>query len=70
MNDVIYLVKGYVDAINEEDWFQCIGINTKTFEIVDKEKLIFESDLPDNSYVFQDWENILENYKMKAWRLQ
>ncbi len=70
MQELIYLVKGYVDATSEEDWFQCIGINPKTFEIEDKEELIFESDIPDTSYVKQEWNEIFSIYQLKGWRKQ
>jgi len=69
-NNIIYLVKGWTDATCEDDWFQCIGIDKNTFEIVDRKELIFESDVPDTSYGEQTWEHILELYKMKGWRLQ
>lgn len=69
-DNIIYLVKGYTDATCEEDWFQCIGINKNTFKIVDKEELIFESDIPDTSYVEQTWDNIFSIFKLKGWRLQ
>jgi hypothetical protein len=69
-NNIIYLVKGYVDATDEDDWFQCIGIDKNTFEVVDKEELIFESDIPDTSYIEQTWDNILPCYQWKGWRLQ
>lgn len=69
MNKIVYLTKGWRDSVDEEDWFQCIGIDTETFEIVDKEELIFESDIPDTSYVEQNWNNILSLYKLKGWRI-
>ena len=44
---IIYLEKGWIDATNEEDYYQCIGVNTETFKVVDDEELIFKYDLPD-----------------------
>lgn len=43
----VYLEKGWVNTTNEEDWYQCIGVNTETFKVVDDEELIFKYDLPD-----------------------
>ena len=66
----VYLEKGWVDATNEEDYYQCIGVDTETFKVVDDEELIFEDDLPDQqrlSYSY-NWEKALEKYKMKGWR--
>jgi len=67
---IVYLVKGWIDATKEDDWFQCIGIDTETFEVVDKEELVFELDIPDTNYVEQNWENVLSLYELKGWRLQ
>lgn len=63
----IYLVKGWIDATDEDDWFQRIGIDTETFEVVDNEELIFEDDLPDEQWLSYsyNWEEALEKYKMK-----
>ena len=47
----IYLVKGWIGATNEDDCYQCIGIDTETFKIVDNEELIFEDDLPDEQWL-------------------
>ena len=66
----VYLEQGWVDATNEEDYYQCIGIDTHTFEIVDKEELIFEEDLPEINYKNKNWEEVLSSYKLKGWREQ
>ena len=66
-----YLCKGWIDATDEEDWFQCIGVDTETFLPVDVEELIFEEDLPDKEYLktVDNWEDALEIYKDKKWRV-
>ena len=66
----VYLEKGWIDATNEEDYYQCIGIDTHTFEIVDKEELIFEEDLPKINYKNKNREEVLSSYKLKGWREQ
>ncbi len=66
----VYLEKGWIDATNEEDYYQCIGIDTHTFEIVDKEELIFEEDLPEINYKNKNREEVLSSYKLKGWREQ
>ena len=48
---IVYLVKGWIGATNEDDCYQCIGIDTETFKIVDNEELIFEDDLPDEQWL-------------------
>jgi hypothetical protein len=70
VKQIIYLEKGCRDATHEEDWYQCIGINPTTFEVVDKVELVFESDIPDTNYVKQTWDNILSVYELKGWKLQ
>ena len=69
---IIYLEKGWIDATNEEDCYQCIGVDTETFKVVDDEELIFEYDLPDDQWLSYsyNWEEALEKYKMKGWREQ
>ena len=66
-----YLCKGWIDATDEEDWFQCIGVDTETFLPVDTKELIFESDLPDECWLIEakTWEDALEIYKDKKWRV-
>ena len=66
-----YLCKGWVDATDEDDWFQCIGVDTETFLPVDVEELVFESDLPDefDLETVNNWEEALEIYKYKKWRI-
>jgi len=34
----VYLEKGWIDITNEEDYYQCIGIDIETFKVVDKEE--------------------------------
>ena len=46
---VIYFQRGFIDATDEQDVFQCVGIEAETGKIFDDSELIYFDDVPDLS---------------------
>jgi hypothetical protein len=69
--NIVYLVKNWSSDIftptQENDYFQYIGINTSTLEIVDREICITNNDVP-NTDNLKTWNEVYELYKLKGWK--
>lgn len=73
----IYFKRGFLDATNEEDAFQSVGVSIVNFEIVDKSELIYARDLPnyqmqgEQQIIFgvKNREDLIEAFQNAGWEI-
>lgn len=68
---ILYFERGYVDASDDDDenQYQQVGIDIFTLGIADRDELIYESDLPDLTYGINDFNDVIDAFKRKKWRV-
>ena len=69
-SSILYFEKGYHDATDQKDWYQCVVIRQKAncFVIADDSEVMWFPDLPNIERV-ETYGQLIEKMAEKGWKL-
>lgn len=68
-HQILYFKRGWIDATESEDIYQCVGIHPLTLELLDTEELYYHEDLPDLSWGIDNLNDVIDRFLDKKWKL-